>query len=579
MSTTARSVAPASRPEDLGAHFLPAMRRRFKSEVNRMTSGAMAALVNAEPDAGDLSFLLSYVYAFHWLRQNVHADYRAAVLSAFRGPSRAFLMDLLERSADTSDFVHGYVRYWLDTHSHSPVQREQMLRLLARSGGDPQKLTQRIVDLWEGLRLFSRTHAEAYRDLGRQERERYAGMLSPEDHERLALVDGLPEQGVAPVRFAKLGLIPAMGCPQTCRHCMFIWRPPMRNVPDPEPLYALVDQHTDSVLFTGGDLTRHLHHFTRAIGSMPHVRTFAILLNGDFADDLQVTDQALKTMAEAVQIRPRHWPAARVLLQISFDEFHQEVLVDKHGVLKERIPVAKIAHIVESAPRYAEIQLCLVHKQTALNFSMDLFGKGVFGRLVRELGRRGHQVQVLDAGPSPRLKRDPLDPDKLRPVLKDASFVLARYPDRPILLTSSTIDAYGRAVLLDEVETVKERDLLHEVLRDGPPPGEAFDTDLMFWFNGWVTLFSAVHICLGDVYREGAEVVLARHRNDPLTAALRSFDRRLLEFYGEVRGDLDARIAAATGPHHLFHSLTEDAAVRLHMTRRLLQCRGAEMQG
>jgi len=91
----------------------------------------------------------------------------------------------------------------------------------------------------------------------------------------------------------------------------------------------------------------------------------------------------------------------------------------------------------------------------------------------------------------------------------------------------------------------------------------------MFWVNGWVTLFSAVHFCLGDLYRDGAERIFARHRKDPLRAALRRFDRRLLGFYAEVRGDLQARIAAATGPHHLFHSLTEEAAVRLHMTRRL----------
>jgi hypothetical protein len=276
-------------------------------------------------------------------------------------------------------------------------------------------------------------------------------------------------------------------------------------------------------------------------------------------------------MTAALRERPRGWPAAQVLLQISFDEFHQEVIVDKHGALRERIPVAKIANIVECVPRHPQIQLCLLHKQNALNFSMDVFRRGVFARLAQELGRRRHQIQILTSAPSPRLKRNPLQPDQKGTVLKDASFVLARHPDRPILFTSSTIDAYGRATILEPGETVKDRDLLHDVLQGNAPPGEGFDTDLMFWANGWATLFSAVHICLGDLHQDGGERILARRRKDPLTAALRRFDRRLLDLYAEVRPDLAARIDSATSPHHLFHSITEDADVRLHMTRRLTQ--------
>jgi len=351
---------------------------------------------------------------------------------------------------------------------------------------------------------------------------------------------------------------------------MFIWRPLKPTDPDPQKIYGIVDGLSDNVLFTGGDLTRHMDAFYDGIRAMRHVTTFAILLNGDFADDPQTSEEVIGKMAAAIKGRPPHWPKARVLLQISFDEFHQEVIVDKHGRLKERIPVAKIANIVECAPRYAEqVQLALLHKQTGLNFSMDVLHKGVFARLVNELGGRGHQVQVLSSAPSARLKTNPRTGEKGR-ILKDASFVLDRYPEVPILLTSSTIDGYGRASLMEEGETVKEYELLQQVLEQGPPAGESFDIDLMFWFNGWATLFNAVHMCLGDVYRDGVEKILARQRKDPLTHALHCFDRRLLELYAEVRPDLQQLLDTATGPHHLFHTLTEDAAVRLHMTRRLI---------
>lgn len=571
MPMPVEAAAPRPAAGELIRHFLPAIRERFKAEVNRLTGGGMRTLLGEQPDADDLAFLLSYVYAFEWLRREVHHGYHADVVAPFRKGPRAFLMDLLVRSEDATGLVRAYADHMLREPDESLRERQQVLRLLAGCDGDPARLTEKVLATWRQLGLLDKTYAEAYRDLAREERERYGGMLGSEDRERLALVDELPDRDAAAPRFAKLGVIPAMGCPQTCRHCMFIWRPPMRNVPDAGGLYELVADHTDSVLFTGGDLTRHLRHFTRAIREMRPVRTFAILLNGDFADDLPATEAVLQDMADAVRARPRDWPAAQVLLQISFDEFHQEILAGPDGALRERIPVAKIANIVESVPRYRGIQLCLVHKQTALNFSMDVFQKGVFGRLAAELGARGHRVRLIAASPSPRLKRNPQSPTQTGQVVKDASFVLERYPDRPVLLTSSTIDAYGRAELLDPGEAVDERDLLRQVLGGDTTAAEVFDTDLMFWFNGWATLFSAVHVCLGNLYEDGADRVLARHRKDPLTRALRCFDRRLLDYYAEVRDDLDACIARATSPHHLYHVLTEDPAVRLHMTRRLIQ--------
>ncbi len=553
--------------------YLATLRQRFKAETNRLTSGGMRALLGAHPEAELLAFPLSYLYMYHWLRHNVAAGYREPLLAAFRQPTRQFLMRLLLGESAQS-FVDGYIAYWRGQLGAGPIQQIQLLELLAARGGDERVLAADMLAAWRDLGLFQKDLKLAHADLARHERNRYGDMLGVEDQERLALVDALPEPpGMKRrQRFAKLGVIPAMGCPQTCRHCMFIWRPPKAKSADPDKVFQLVDGLTDSVLFTGGDLSNHLAHFHAGIRAMRHVTTFAILLNGDFADDPKTTRAVLQAMSDALDGRPRHWPSARVLLQISFDEFHQEVYVDKKGRLRERIPVAKIANIVEAAPRYARnIQLALLHKQTRLNFSMDVLQKGVFARLVNELGERGHQVQVLSTAPSSRLKRHPDNPDKLAPVLKDASFVLARHPRTPILLTSSTIDGYGRAETLDESETVKEKDLLHQVLRDGPPPGETFDIDLMFWFNGWATLFNAVHLALGNLYEDGAERILARQRKDPLSRALHGFDRRLPKLYAEVRDDIDALIDKATGPHHLFHMLTEAPDVRLHMTKRLIE--------
>ncbi len=589
INITVQSGRPSSKitisaeaQKDVYQAYLVSMRQRLKTEINRLTSGDMLvmlqrqSLVQALGDDGakNLSFLMSYVYAWNWLQQNLHNDYQAEVLSGFAKGSQAFLMDMMLRSENVTAFIQSYIAHWQKYQGPALLQHQQMLLLLEEKG-DSDRLARFTETVWDSLNLFSQTFTAAYKDLAKQEKDRYADMLGVEDKERLALVDALPD--IEPLKpFSKLGIIPAMGCPQTCRHCMFIFRPLMTNVDEPAPLYEMINDLTTSVLFTGGDLTKHLQHFYNAITAMKNVTTFAILLNGDFADSREITQQILEKMAAAVRRRLVTWPKAKVMLQISFDEFHQEIVVDRKGNLTERIPVTKVANIVEAAPPFKdEIQLCLLHKQGHLNFSMDLFKKGVFARLVNELGRRGHQVQILSSAPSSRLKRNPLCPDQPSALIKDATFILTKHPDAHILLTSTTIDAYGRANMMELHESVNERDLLKQLLQGKGAGGETFDKDLMFWFNGWATLFSAVHMCLGNVFEDGMEVIRKRQLKDPLSNALNCFDIRLLEYYRELCDDLDELIEKSTSPHHLFHTITEDSAMRLHMTRCLIKADAA----
>ncbi len=560
--------------QDVQQAYLVNMRQRFKTEINRLTRGDMLAMLETKSSwpaqAENLSFMMTYVYAFHWLQQNVHVDYQQPVLAAFLKGPQAFLMNMLLNSQNTAAFLDQYIQHWSDYSAEPQLQQQQALSLLAQSDSK-QALIERCETCWDSMHLFSKSFAIGYKDLAKQEKDRYADMLAEEDKQRLALVDQLEDRPLVN-NFAKLGIIPAMGCPQTCRHCMFIFRPLMKNTDDPDSLYQQVDALTNSILFTGGDLTKHLDHFYRAIESMRHVTTFAILLNGDFADSRDITRDIMGKMASAIRRRPATWPKAKVMLQISFDEFHQEVVVDRKGQLKERIPVTKIANIVETAPKFGdEIQLCLLHKQGHLNFSMELFQKGVFARLAKELGRRGHQVQVLSSAPSSRLKRNPQNPDTPAQLIKDATFVLSKYPNVHLMLTSTTIDAYGRANMMELHEAVNERDLLQQMLAGKGTGGETFDKDLMFWHNGWATLFSAVHMCLGNVLEEGMDTIRKRQAKDPLSHAMHRFELKLLDYYREKKNDLDGIIERSTSPHHLFHTITEEGEMRLHMTRRLIE--------
>lgn len=566
------TLTPAQPANDLNQIYLGNLRQRFKAEINRLTSGDMLTLLGDRQFAQELSFPFSYLNAFHWLQHNVHADYREAVLDAFSRGRQAFLMQMILSATDSETFIDSYIKYWMNYRGEIQLQYQHFIQLKQQHRNNCEKLKQFMLQEWQSLGLFKQTPAEGYHELALAERQRYRDFADDEDAQRLQLIDQLPDKKPLPVSFEKLGLIPSMACPQTCRHCMFIWRPIMKNTKDPQELYQTVNKLTQNVLFTGGDLTRQLDDFYAAITRMQNITTFAILLNGDFAHSAEATDSVLSAMAKSIRKRPSNWPQAKIMLQISFDEFHQEVIIDKHGQPKERIAITNIANIVEQAPRYAEeIQLCLLHKQHALNFSMDLFQKGVFARLTRELGSRGHQLQIISAQPSTRLKRNPQQPETTGKVIRDANFILSKYPDVPVILTSSTIDAFGRATTIDKTEAVNDHEMLLQLLAGQPPEGEHFDTDLMFWFNGWVTLFSAVHMCLGDYYRDGLETILRRYQKDPLAKALHDFDLRLLDFYREVRDDLDELIERSTGPHHLFHRITDQAELRLHYTRRLIE--------
>ena len=559
---------------DVHQAYLVSMRQRFKAEVNRLTSNDMRIMLKkqlkGDEEVESLKFFMSYIYAWNWLQQSVHIDFQEEVLASFAKGKQAFLMEMLLGNKTLNEFISAYIFHWQNYQGEAQLQQQYVLQMLAAKGS-VDVLVEYVESIWLSLNQLDKSFAEGYKVLAKEEKDRYADMLGDDDLQRLALVDELPDTQ-APGNFAKLGLIPAMGCPQTCRHCMFIFRPLMKNTDDPTALYQMVDELTTSVLFTGGDLTKHLDHFYHAISQMQHVTTFAILLNGDFADNREVTKSVMEKMAQAIRRRPVTWPRAKVMLQISFDEFHQEVVVDRKGNLTERIPITKVANIVEAAPKYSEeIQLCLLHKQGHLNFSMELFQKGVFARLVKELARRGHQVQVLSSAPSSRLKRNPLQPEKPAPLIRDATFVLTKYPDVHLLLTSTTIDSYGRANMMQLHEAVNERDLLKQMLAGNGTDGETFDKDLMFWFNGWATLFSAVHVCLGNVFEEGMDVIRKRQIKDPLSNALNEFDLRLLDYYRERNDDLDEIIEGSTSPHHLFHTITEDSAMRLYMTERLIE--------
>jgi len=552
----------ATSSDTLHHDFVTAKSAAVRNLVQRLSHGGMAERLQAVPDGDVLAEPLAFLHTWHWLQEHVPKPYRREVLSFSKNPAFAPMVEVLIASDTPASFVDGLVAAGYAN------------RVVSGHGGDLQATTRALLDTWAEIGGYGPRRPLALRAVAADERHMYDEQLDVADRRRLALIDALTDPDPAQSqRFPKLGVIPVMRCPQGCRHCLFLYRPRVARVREPAELLGTVSELTDSLLYTGGDLTDHLDDFAEAIATTPRVTTFAILLNGVFATDRVATESFFKAVDTALDDRRRRGlDEAGVVLQISFDEHHQEIYPRADGSLQERIPVAFIANIVEAAVRHPRVGLALLHKQNLFNFSRDLFQRGVFARLARELGRRGHRIEVLEARPGPRPRANPCTATAAAPVITDAHFILTGHSDAPIRLISSTVDGYGQAALLDPSEFLNDRAHLEAFLA-GEAAGEGFDGDLMFWYDGRVTCSSAVHYALGDFYGEGIETILARNRKDPLLAALRSFDRRLLDLYAEVRDDLQPRLAGTTSVHHLFHQITFDADVRLHMTERLIDAR------
>jgi hypothetical protein len=549
----------ATHNDTLRSDFIAAKSSAVRNLVQRLSHGGMAQRLRTRPDGATLAEPLVFLHVWHWLQEHVPAAYRREVLSFSRNPAFAPVVEALVAADSPASFV---ARLVVAGFADGVVSAH---------GDDPEAATRTLLDAWSASGGNGTRRPLALREVAADERHMYDEQLGAADRRRLTLIDGLPES--APVqrqRFAKLGVIPVMRCPQGCHHCLFLYRPRVVQTREPAELLATASELTDSLLYTGGDLTSHLADFAAAIAGTPRINTFAILLNGVFATDRTAAEAFFAAMDDALRERRRNGLGeADVVLQISFDEHHQEIYPRADGALQERIPVAFIANIVEAAVRHPQIGLALLHKQNVFNFSRDLFQRGVFARLARELGRRGHRIEVLEARPGPRPRANPCTATGPAQVITDAHFILTGHPDIPVRLTSTTVDAYGQAALLDASEFLNDRAHLEAYL-EGGEAGEGFDSDLMFWYDGRVTCFSAVHYAVGDLYAEGIDTILSRQRKDPLLAALRRFDRRLLDLYAEVRDDLPTRLAGATSVHHLFHQLTFDADVRLHLTERLI---------
>ncbi|MBF0384178.1 MAG: hypothetical protein HQL69_24465, partial [Magnetococcales bacterium] len=366
-----------SNKESLLEDYLAWQQRRLKE-----------ALINFKNSNQDPFGLLYDLYLYNWLQREVVPVHKKTLIARVFPKIDGELAGLLTTSWDNRKYLQGIIAYWLIQKQNLP-RKESLEKLLASHNGQVSLAVAEILANWQKLAIFVLPKQEAISQIKALQKKRGSEVAGELDKKRVALVDGLPEKFNQSGSLSKIGVIPHMGCAQECRHCMFVWRQPIRDRVDPVQLFDKINLKTESVLFTGGDLDKHMGEFYQAISYMEDVNVFAILLNGAFATTLKETQERFLAISEALQKRVSTIPRAKVVLQISFDEYHQEIISDEKGELRERIPVANIANLIMASLNYHDIQLVLLHKQNRLNFSDNLIKVGLFARLNRTLTEMG----------------------------------------------------------------------------------------------------------------------------------------------------------------------------------------------
>ncbi|MGN7612901.1 hypothetical protein ACQZV8_12545 [Magnetococcales bacterium HHB-1] len=572
------------KPLPLKSSYIQSQQYAFKAAIQRVNRQLAKNrwptdfLAIGEPGQALLEIVV-YLYALGWLREHVQVNYHKAVAQLSKNSEHTYMVNLLLHAKTERQLIENYLNHWA-LKPHTP-QGESIAWLLhhrlstaptpENASETPLKpLIEAINAIWKNLNLFQVSVIEQVRQEQKIQKERTLELFQSADKARFELIDQQPNPPLKKIRFQKLGFIPYMKCPQSCRHCLFIWRPEVEHHPHMAKLFKQLTVMSENVLFTGGDLSQQMDRFYQTLRQMTQTCTFAILLNGDFATSQEKTRDLFQQINHHLSQRPRSAAAAKVTLQISFDEYHQEIISNHRGELRERIPVANIARIIREAPRwFPKIQLSLLHKQNHFNFSMDLFKKGVFQRLQQTLAQDQHELKLLRLFPSPDQKVHPAKPNHYARIFREAILTLNSYPHTPIHFYSSAIDALGRAQFLDpstRVIRAPSQPLSTPPKKQNNP----FDIEPMFWFNGWVTLFGHSLYPLGNVFDEGLETILNRWQKDPLLKRLKDHDSELIHYYQQLFPSNPLPDAQKTSRYHQFYQMVDHPEKRFKLTKALL---------
>jgi len=379
------------------------------------------------------------------------------------------------------------------------------------------------------------------------------------------------------------------GCGISCRHCLFIHqgmkkRGHIREVFDDLTEYAVanklrgISEGNSGEIFGDPESKEDLLYTLRNSKLPVLVATNVFWANSE-QDVHNMFDELMQALSENPHLLK--YPGPFLEIQISLDDFHQEVQVDNEtGLLRAQIPIKNIANVLKVASE-GNIREIIVGVNTQRTPNTER----LIAELEHELEELGCEMIPWQAVhpvteeklPTTKVKVKRLDGQVAEDTSDDYYFVRQRLSDYAVLFAigKNFVRKTGWAELLEDFEYVHSadpRDLL-ETLLDERRQGFIFDS-VNVTADGNVFLGSCLferRWSLGNVYEEGIDKISVRSMSDPLVWAQAKAHHLLFEFAQDVEPDIIEKLRRFKfdGPSAVAR-LLESSAMRFYLTQRLI---------
>lgn len=368
-------------------------------------------------------------------------------------------------------------------------------------------------------------------------------------------------------------------CIAGCRHCQLVQRGAdgrLKGEARTRQLERFIeiaeeDERFRRIALVGGEIFDHDFAVEDTLFVLRNSKIpVSLQTNANFADSLEDADRVIGKIHEAASHKFGTEYAngeVAVAIQISMDMFHQEIISDKYGNLRQRIPVQNIANILQIvAEKYPQIGI-----QINCMFEPEYIQQR--NELKLELKSRGYLLGEYDERESFAITNGEGDREIYDSLIKVVLLDLERKPisDHYFQIQMDFVNKIGWATLLRDFEYLRNYRLTPLFISGMsdiafPPQAVAIADD------GSVNLYSIFldTWSVGNVNEEDLIDVLRLAKDDPLLNFLEGDAHGLLLLTLEVEPDFIEDVRSEPNPLSIIFKILESPSRRLYLTKLLI---------
>lgn len=514
----------------------------------------------------DIGFLAMMLYVQEFIHREVGEDYIQDIyqrLSFTKWPFPAY--QRLLRAGDLKEKAGLAARVFVE------LERERIRR---EAEG---YIREQVLWVWKELDLGkSLDRAGMVKKLVEEKRRLYRRIGSGADRERRRLVRKLAEEGgrKTELKLLNIGIVPTELCPVECRFCLAPWKSSVEErlgkalkeeefMKIAREAVEFANKHGLILTITGGEPLLEMERVLNII-RIADTRV-ELTTSGYWARSMKAAHRVLGKLERAV--KGNDSPGFSFSLQLSVDFFHQEIRPWRNRELRESVPVEYLANVVEAVLRGHDLDLCLLPKYTRYEDPLVL--------LLEELGRRGLKARIARKFYDPRLRVSvPGEDGRLleKPALLKAylSFGAA---EKQVFLLYTAVEGIGGASVLEPFEypAFKQRTLEFLEQEKSPERFPILGLEVSDDGNVYPGAHALYSWCLGNLLETSMEEIARNLEYDPLAIALGEDPALIKNIALETKPGLRGELEKASSPLVALYKILEDDAMRLHITKRLVE--------